>query len=64
MSEITAYHEAGHAFIAIYVGARVRSVTIEPDWDDGPERYADIHVEWPIDRAAFIGSDGQIAHVL
>ena len=50
MSEISAYHEAGHAFIAIYVGARVRSVTIEPDWDDGPERYADIQVEWPLDH--------------
>ena len=35
MSEISAYHEAGHAFMAIYVGARVRSVTIEPD-----DRYA------------------------
>ena len=34
--------------MAIYVGARVRSVTIEPDWDDGPERYADILVEWPL----------------
>ena len=27
MSEISAYHEAGHAFMAIYVGARVRSDT-------------------------------------
>ena len=50
MSEISAYHEAGHAFMAIYVGARVRSVTIEPDRDDGPERYAEIQVEWPIDQ--------------
>ena len=50
MSEISAYHEAGHAFMAIYVGARVRSVTIEPDWDDGPQRYADIQVEWPLDH--------------
>lgn len=33
-----------------YVGARVRSVTIERDWDDGPQRYADIRVEWPLDR--------------
>ncbi len=47
MSEISAYHEAGHAFMAIYVGARVRSVTIEPDRDDGPERHADIQVAWP-----------------
>lgn len=50
MSEISAYHEAGHAFMALYVGARVRSVTIEPDWDDGPERHADIQVEWPLGR--------------
>ena len=50
LSEISAYHEAGHAFMAIYVGARVRSVTIEPDRDDGPERHADIQVEWPLDR--------------
>ncbi len=50
MDEISAYHEAGHAFMAIYVGARVRSVTIEPDWDDGPARHADIQVEWPLDR--------------
>lgn len=50
MSEISAYHEAGHAFVAIYVGARVRAVTIEPDRDDGPARYADIQIEWPLDR--------------
>ena len=50
MSEVSAYHEAGHAFMAIYVGARLRSVTIEPDWDDGPERFADIQVEWPLDQ--------------
>ena len=37
MSEISAYHEAGHAFVAVYVGARVRSVTIAPDRDDGPD---------------------------
>jgi len=50
MSEISAYHEAGHALMAIHVGARVRSVTIDPDWDDGPERHADIQVVWPLDR--------------
>lgn len=49
-SEISAYHEAGHAFMAIHVGAQVRAVTIEPEWDDGPERHADIEVAWPIDR--------------
>lgn len=50
MSEVSAYHEAGHAFMAIYAGARVRSITIEPDWDDGPERHADTQVEWPLSR--------------
>ena len=50
MSVVSAYHEAGHAFMAIYVGARVRCVTIEPDWDDGPARHADIQVEWPLAR--------------
>jgi ATP-dependent Zn protease len=48
VSEISAYHEAGHAFMAIYVGACVRSVTIQPDWDDGPERHADTQVHWPL----------------
>lgn len=52
MSEISAYHEAGHAFMAIFVGARIRCVTIEPDWDDGPKRYADIQVEWPVGQFA------------
>lgn len=46
MSELTAYHEAGHALVAVYVGARVRSITLEPDWDDGPERYGDTQIEW------------------
>ncbi|MEX1041509.1 MAG: hypothetical protein WDZ51_12805 [Pirellulaceae bacterium] len=50
MSEISAYHESGHALMAILVGARVQSVTIEPDWDDGPERHADICVQWPLDQ--------------
>ena len=50
MSEVSAYHESGHAFMAIYVGARVRCMTIEPDWDDGPARHADIQIEWPLDR--------------
>lgn len=47
MSELTAYHEAGHAFVAIHVGATVRSVTVTPDWDDGPQRFGDTQVEWP-----------------
>lgn len=47
MSEISAYHECGHAFVALHVGARVLSMTVDPDWDDGPERFADIQIEWP-----------------
>lgn len=49
MSELSAYHESGHVFVAVHVGARVRSVTIDPDWDDGPQRYADAQIEWPVD---------------
>ena len=44
--EITAYHEAGHAYAAIFVGARVQSVTIDPDHDDGPDRSGDTVVLW------------------
>lgn len=44
--EITAYHEAGHAFAAVYLGAKVKSVSIDPDWDDGPHRYGDTVVLW------------------
>lgn len=43
--EVTAYHEAGHAFVAVFLGARVRTITLEPHWDDGPARYADVQVE-------------------
>ena len=46
MEELTAYHEAGHAFVAVFVGACVQSVSIEPDDDDGPDRYGDTVVEW------------------
>lgn len=51
MPEITAYHEAGHAFMAVYLGARVRSVTIAPDRDDGLDRFGDTQIEW--DRSRF-----------
>lgn len=48
MSELAAYHEAGHAFMAFHVGARIRRVTLEPEWDEGPAREADIQIEWPV----------------
>lgn len=44
--ETTAYHEAGHAFVAAYAGGRVLSVSIAPDRDDGPDRYGDTQVAW------------------
>ncbi|MFO0426194.1 MAG: hypothetical protein ACK526_06465 [Planctomyces sp.] len=43
---LTAYHEAGHAFAAIYLGARVQRVSIDPDRDDGPNRYGETVVAW------------------
>lgn len=42
----TAYHEAGHAFMATYLGGLVRSVTLEPDRDDGPARFGDVQIVW------------------
>lgn len=52
MCHVDAYHEAGHAFMAIYLGGQVRTVTIEPDRDDGPSRFGDIQVLWHPDRFA------------
>lgn len=49
-TEITAYHEAGHAFFAIYLGGRIRSVSLDPDQDGGPYRLGDTQVEWHLDR--------------
>src|SRR5271156_2767189 len=46
MSELIAYHEAGHALMALLLGGKVRLVTIEPDNDDGPERQGDTQVVW------------------
>jgi ATP-dependent Zn protease len=44
--EETAYHEAGHAFMATYLGGTVHSLTIEPDRDDGPVRFGDARIVW------------------
>jgi hypothetical protein len=55
--EITAWHESGHAFVAAWLGAIVESVSIDPDADDGPQRFGDIVVRW--DRERF--SDREIA---
>lgn len=46
MDELVAYHEAGHAFVAMLLGGRVKHVTVDPDNDDGPDRYGDTQVLW------------------
>ena len=46
MSELLAYHEAGHALMAVLLGGKVKQVTIEPDDDDGPDRQGDTQVLW------------------
>jgi ATP-dependent Zn protease len=46
MSELIAYHEAGHALVALLLGGKVKHVTIEPDYDDGPDRQGDTQVLW------------------
>jgi ATP-dependent Zn protease len=46
MTELTAYHEAGHALMAHLLGGKVKHVTIEPDHDDGPDRHGDTQVHW------------------
>jgi hypothetical protein len=71
--EITAFHEAGHVYAAIYVGAKVRSVTIEPDNDDGPERTGDTVVIWSrrrfsqlelMQKGAWVALAGPVAEMI
>ena len=50
MDEIVAYHEAGHALMAVLLGGEVRLVTIEPDSDEGSDRQGDTQVAWPRSR--------------
>lgn len=41
-----AYHEAGHAVIAAWLGAEVLQVTLEPDLDEGPRLEGDAAIRW------------------
>jgi hypothetical protein len=50
-TEITAWHESGHAFAAVWLGGIIESVSVDPDADDGPQRFGDITVRW--DRNEF-----------
>jgi hypothetical protein len=44
--EETAYHECGHAVMAVRLGGVVRYLTIEPPRDDGPDRFGEVQVIW------------------
>ncbi len=46
MDSAIAYHEAGHAVMAVWLGGEVLRVTIEPDHDDGPRRDGEAMVRW------------------
>jgi ATP-dependent Zn protease len=46
MPELIAYHEAGHALMALLLGGKIKHVTIDPDNDDGPDRQGDTQVIW------------------
>lgn len=46
MSELDAYHEAGHACVAAILGGRVVRVAIDPEHDDGPRRSGETEVRW------------------
>ena len=48
--ELTVYHESGHALLATILGAKVRSMTIDPDRDDGAKRSGDTQIRWPMSR--------------
>ena len=46
MIEVTAWHEAGHATMAVLAGGVIERVTIEPPDDDGLNRYGDTVTRW------------------
>lgn len=48
--DLTAFHEAGHAFMTVFLGGHLRSVTIEPDRDDGPARFGDTQLGWDLEQ--------------
>ncbi len=50
MSELTAYHESGHALVAFLLGARVNLITLEPEKDDGPQKHGYTQILWWRDR--------------
>jgi hypothetical protein len=47
LEELAAYHEAGHAVMAVVLGGRIVHVSIEPPDDDGLNRSGESIVHWP-----------------
>jgi ATP-dependent Zn protease len=50
--ELTAYHEAGHALMAVACGGKIVHVSITPPDDDGLKRFGESIVQWPRSAAA------------
>eukprot|EP00913_Durusdinium_trenchii_P035332 g33062.t1 len=59
--------------MAVCLGGIVRSVTIDPDWDDGPERFGDAEIEWRQgefteqelrDKAVLVALAGPVAEMI
>ena len=44
---LTAYHEAGHAIMAVSYGGRIIHVSIDPPDDEGLKRFGESIVQWP-----------------
>ncbi|QDT36159.1 hypothetical protein [Stratiformator vulcanicus] len=69
--EITCYHEAGHAFMAVRLGGWVQEVTVDPDNDDRPARTGDLSVQWPpaqlklsVEREVSVALAGPVAEMI
>ncbi len=54
LEELVAYHEAGHAVMAVVLGGRIVHVSIEPPDDDEWKRSGESIVQWPVAAAGTI----------
>ena len=46
MTELAAYHEAGHCLVAYLLRGKLKQVTIDSERDDGRERYGETQMRW------------------